>query len=245
MNLILLHAHELDWQQESNSPNNTATAELQGRRFLHILSVHKANIGDELRVGVIDGEIGTGKVIGIDENSIKLRVCLQQQPPSRLPVTLILALPRPKMLKRILQSATSMGVKKIILVNSYKVEKSFWQSPVLEAENIQQQLILGLEQSIDTQLPKVSIKKRFKPFVEDELPALTQNKRCIVAHPNQQAAPCIASNQETLLAIGPEGGFIPYEVEQFNHAGFETVTLGKRILRVETAIPVLLSKLFL
>ena len=245
MNIILLHAHELDWQQESNSPNNTATAELQGRRFLHIQSVHKANMGDELRVGVIDGEIGTGRVIGIDENSIRLQVCLQQQPPPRLPVTLILALPRPKMLKRILQSATSMGVEKIILVNSYKVEKSFWQSPVLEAENVQQQLILGLEQSIDTQLPEVSIKKRFKPFVEDELPALTQNKRCIVAHPNQQAAPCIASNQETLLAIGPEGGFIPYEVEQFNHAGFETVTLGRRILRVETAIPVLLSKLFL
>lgn len=246
MNLILLHPKELTWQGDSDSRIESAEAVLEGRRFLHIQSVHKAEIGDLLRVGVINGSRGTGAVKHIDSNSITLNVILHQhEAPPVLPATLILALPRPKMLRRILQSATSMGVKKLILLNSYKVEKSFWQSPYLEEASINEQLILGLEQAIDTAMPEVFLRKRFKPFVEDELPALADGKRCIVAHPDPQAQTCSPSQQDTVLAIGPEGGFIPYEVEKLNAAGFETVTLGNRILKVETAVPVLLSKLFL
>jgi 16S rRNA (uracil1498-N3)-methyltransferase len=245
MNLILLHSNELIWKGDSDSRIESAEAVLKGRRFLHIQSVHKAEIGDLLRVGVINGSTGTGAVKHIDSNSITLNVMLHQhEPPRPLPVTLILALPRPKMLRRILQSATSMGVKKIILLNSYKVEKSFWQSPYLEPASIDEQLVLGLEQAVDTTMPEVILQKLFKPFVEDVLPALAKGKRCIVAHPDQQATSCSASHAETLLAIGPEGGFIPYEVEKLNSVGFETVTLGQRILKVETAVPVLLSKLF-
>jgi len=245
MNLILLHPNELIWQGDSDSRIESAEAVLKGRRFLHIQSVHKAEVGDLLRVGVINGSTGTGAVKHINSNSITLNVILHQhEPPPPLPVTLLLALPRPKMLRRIIQSATSMGVKKIILLNSYKVEKSFWQSPYLEPASIEEQLILGLEQAVDTTLPEVILRKRFKPFVEDELPGLARGKRCIVAHPDLQAPFCTTGNSETLLAIGPEGGFIPYEVEKLNNVGFETVTLGPRILKVETAVPVLLSKLF-
>src|SRR5690554_7099628 len=57
--------------------------------------------------------------------------------------TLILALPRPKMLKRILIDATSLGVKRIILLNSWKVEKSYWQTPELHAKLLQEKLLLG------------------------------------------------------------------------------------------------------
>ena len=245
MNLILLHPKELIAQGNSDSRIETAEAVLTDRRFLHIQSIHKAEIGDLLRVGVINGSMGTGAVKQISSNSITLQVMLHQhEAPPPLPVTLILALPRPKMLKRILQSATSMGVKKIILLNSFKVEKSYWQSPYLRDDSIEEQLILGLEQAVDTTMPEVILKNRFKPFVEDELPALAKGKRCIVAHPDKSGGQCINSHNETLLAIGPEGGFIPYEIEKLNEAGFETVSLGKRILKVETAVPVLLSKLF-
>jgi 16S rRNA U1498 N3-methylase RsmE len=100
-----------------------------------------------------------------------------------LPLTLLLALPRPKMLKRILQTVATMGVERLVLMNSYRVEKSFWDSPFLQPQAIEDELTLGLEQGKDTVLPQVILEKRFKPFVEDRLPALSANSLRLVAHP--------------------------------------------------------------
>ena len=135
-------------------------------------------------------------------------------------------------------------MKKLFLINAYRVEKSFWSTPILEPEQVEHHFRLGLEQAGDTVLPELTIKKRFKPFVEDELPALAANTRALIAHP-YQSIPCPEpANEETLLVIGPEGGLIPYEVELMKAQGLESISLGARILRVETAVPVLLSRLF-
>jgi RsmE family RNA methyltransferase len=137
-----------------------------------------------------------------------------------------------------------MGVQRLVLMNSYRVEKSFWDSPWLAEDAIREQLLLGLEQAKDTVLPEVILAPRFKPFVEDTLPALCQNTRCLLAHPIAPQPCPIALNQPLTLAIGPEGGFISYEVEKLAEAGFEPVHLGVRILRVETAVAVLIGRLF-
>ncbi|HWV10810.1 MAG TPA: 16S rRNA (uracil(1498)-N(3))-methyltransferase, partial [Pseudomonas sp.] len=167
-----------------------------------------------------------------------------QPAPAKLPLTLLLALPRPKMLKRVLQTVSAMGVPRLVLLNSYRVEKSFWQTPFLEPEAIREQLILGLEQARDTVLPEVIIEKRFKPFVEDRLPALVGDSLGLVGHPGDYPACPRAVEQPVTLAIGPEGGWIPYEVEKLQEAGLHPVQLGERILRVETAVTALLARLF-
>ncbi len=217
---------------------------LEGRRLRHIREVHRVSEGDELRVGLSGGLIGAGRITSLNTNSLEMAVTLVHAPPPALPVTLILALPRPKVLKRILLSVTAMGVKKIILLNSYRVEKSFWQSPVLQDENIRRQLVLGLEQSRDTILPEVLLKPLFKPFVEDELPSLIKSTLPLVAHPVGQE-PCPRDvGSPVSLAIGPEGGFIPYEIQKLSACGFRTVHIGSRILNIEAAVPSLLSRLF-
>ena len=66
----------------------------------------------------------------------------------------------------------------------------------------------------------------------------------IIAHPGEAAAANQLNNAQTILAIGPEGGFVDNEVALFCSRVFTQVQLGERILRVETAIPVLLAKLF-
>jgi RsmE family RNA methyltransferase len=158
---------------------------------------------------------------------------------------MLLALPRPKMLKRTLQTIATMGVKHLYLINSYRVEKSYWQTPYLQPDAIEEELLLGLEQGVDTLLPRVHLRQRFKPFVEDELPALIAGKQALLAHPADDAMVCPRSTSvETVVALGPEGGFIPYEITKLKDAGFTPVTLGTRILRVETAVPVILAKLF-
>ena len=218
---------------------------LSGRRLKHLHEVHRAAAGDRLRVGRLGGLMGEGHLLSLDEAHAELEVELTQTPPAKLPLTLILALPRPKMLKRVLQTVAAMGVPRLVLVNSYRVEKSFWQTPFLEPEAIREQLILGLEQARDTVLPQVSIEKRFKPFVEDRLPLLAAGTLGLVGHPGAYPACPRAVEQAVTLAIGPEGGWIPYEVELLREAaGLQPVQLGERILRVETAVPALLARLF-
>lgn len=217
---------------------------LQGRRLQHLREVHRAECGDSLRVGRLGGLMGRGELLSLDAEQAELQISLDTHPPAKLPLTLLLAVPRPKMLKRVLQTVSAMGVARLVLLNSYRVEKSFWQTPFLEPAAIREQLILGLEQARDTVLPEVTLEKRFKPFVEDRLPALAGGTLGLTGHPGDYPACPRAVEGPVTLAIGPEGGWIPYEVELLRLAGLQPVQLGERILRVETAVPALLARLF-
>ncbi|MBI5415488.1 MAG: 16S rRNA (uracil(1498)-N(3))-methyltransferase [Candidatus Omnitrophica bacterium] len=213
-------------------------------RYVHVRDIHRAGVGDELKVGLIGGRVGAGKITSLTEGALEMDVRFDQDPPPALAVTLILALPRPNILKRSLQTASAMGVKRIFLVNSARVEKSFWLSPVLRPERVREQMVLGLEQAVDTILPEVELRPLFKPFVEDELAGLIRGTQALAAHP-ESPTPCPRSvNQPVTLLIGPEGGLIPYEVEKLTALGFTPVHLGKRVLRVDTAVPALLARLF-
>lgn len=235
MNLLLLHPDDL-------RPDGTAV--IDGRRLQHMLKVQRVTTGQQLRAGLLNGMMGQATVEHLDSTQALLDLQLDQPAPPKLPLTLILALPRPKMLKRTLQTIASMGVARLVLVNSFRVEKSFWQTPWLEPANIREQLLLGLEQACDTVLPEVILEKRFKPFVEDRLPGLSADSLKLVAHPGGFPECPRALSEPTTLAIGPEGGWIPYEVEMLRTAGFQPVQLGPRILRVETAVPALIARLF-
>lgn len=235
MNIILL-------QQSDFIAENKVR--LNDQRFLQIRDIHQSQIGDSVRAGIINGDMGRGIISAIDDNSVELDLTLDTPPPPKLPLSLVLALPRPKMLRRILRTVAELGVTEMHLINSYRVEKSFWQTPVLEASLIEGYLLQGLQQAKDTILPTVHLHQRFKPFIEDEFPTIVKNKRSLLAHPNtgESCPHCI--DEELVLVVGPEGGFIPYEVDKLLDAGCEGVHLGERILRVENAVNVLVAKLF-
>jgi len=159
------------------------------------------------------------------------------------PLSLVLALPRPKVLKRTLKHITVLGVKKIYLINSFRVDKSYWQTPFLQQDSIRKIFLDSLEQACDTVLPELFLRPLFKPFVEDELPELIKNTVPLVAHPGTGSGAIDISGKHITLAIGPEGGFIPYEIEKLKVCGFKEFNFGQRILPVETAVPGLLSLL--
>ncbi|MFJ3467518.1 16S rRNA (uracil(1498)-N(3))-methyltransferase [Pseudomonas sp. NPDC090201] len=217
---------------------------LRDRRLKHMQEVHRSEVGDSLRVGRVGGLLGSAELLRLEPREAELSVSFDREPPAKLPLTLVLALPRPKMLRRVFQTVATMGVPRVILVNSYRVEKSFWQTPFLTPASIRENLILGLEQARDSVLPEIVIEKRFKPFVEDRLPAIVDGTLGLVGHPGD-FPPCPrAVEQPVTLAIGPEGGWIPYEVELLRASGLNPVQLGERILRVETAVTALLARLF-
>lgn len=235
MNLILLPPESL---------GEDGLVRLTGRQMRHVREVHRAETGQRLRIGLEGGRMGTAELLEDGPECLLLRATLDGEPPPRLPLTLLLALPRPKMLKRILQTVATLGVTRLVLMNSYRVEKSFWDSPFLQPEAIREELWLGLEQGRDTVLPEVVLEKRFKPFAEDRLPAMAEGSLKLVAHPGAEEACPVGVNRPVTLAIGPEGGFIPYEVELLARQGFRPVHLGPRILRVETAVTALAARLF-
>jgi len=214
------------------------------RRVRHVRTVHRAAVGDELRVGVVGGRLGTAVVSAGDRDRLALDVTLAHQPPAPLPITLILALPRPKVVRRVLQGVAALGVKRCILVAAWRVERSYWESPRLTAAAVRADLVLGLEQAGDTVLPAVELRRRFKPFVEDEIASVAGASRRLVAHPAAAAACPRAVATAVTLAVGPEGGFTDYEVDLLAAHGFEAVSMGSRVLRVEQAVPALLGRLF-
>jgi RsmE family RNA methyltransferase len=217
---------------------------LSGRRLLHVREILGSASGDELRVGIIGGRTGRGRVDRVDGDALEMTVQLETEPLDPLPLRLILALPRPKVLNRIIAAAASMGIRDIDLINSWRVEKSYWKSPRLTAENLRMQSILGLEQAGDTMLPTIRLHQLFKPFVRGELSDSVSGKLALLAHPRGAIEVPRNVGQPVVLAIGPEGGFIEREVETFQEIGFTAVSLGSRILRVETAIACLVGRLF-
>ncbi|WP_027873680.1 16S rRNA (uracil(1498)-N(3))-methyltransferase [Spongiibacter marinus] len=235
MNLLLLQPSDF---------TGADTVQISDTRAQHIRKVLRAELGQQLRCGVLNGQLGSAEITGLG-STIELRVNLNTPAPAKLPLTLLLALPRPKAARRIIRSATELGVEKIILLNSYRVDKSYWQSPLVDDAHLHAAMLEGLEQCGDTQLPSIERATRFKPFVEDVLPALLQHRQGLLAHPYHSQDVPAASNQPRLLAIGPEGGFIPYEVEKLLAAGMQGFSLGPRILKVETAVPSIIGRLFL
>jgi 16S rRNA (uracil1498-N3)-methyltransferase len=232
MNIILLESD--DWMDDG-------TVRLTDRRLQHLTKVLKSQPGDSLKVGVMDGNRGRGEVLSVDDHEAYLQVTLNQTPPHRHPCDIAVALPRPKMLRRVLRTVAEMGVTDLHLIHSARVEKSFWQSPLLTPDKIKTSLCAGLERSGDTRLPCVHMHQRFRPFVEDELPSLMAGRPCWLAHPGATIN-LAAQRGAGIIMLGPEGGFIPFEVELAQSIGALPVNLGERTLSVDTAVTVALSQ---
>ncbi len=233
MNLVLLFKEDFISKHR---------VELRDRRREHIANILKSNVGDEICVGLCGGKVGIGTVVEMGE-SIVLDVILNQAPPKALDLTLVLALPRPHMFKRALSFSASLGIKKVFILNFNRVDKSLWNSSTLKPEVIREHLVLGLEQSKDTILPEVIIKKSFKAFVQDELPALMKGSLGLVAHPGGRYGCPRQIDQKITLVVGPEGGIVPFELTLLQEIGFKTMDLGPRILRVDAVLPFIIGKL--
>ncbi len=233
MNIILFEKKEL----------TDSRLILRDHRASHIVKVLKSNVGDILRVGEVDGDMGRGVVVTIKKKYpfiVELSVSLTPDDTPFASIDLLLALPRPIMLKRILSQVTALGVGHIYLINASRVEKSFWDAGIVNHMEYRPHLLQGLEQAVDTHLPGISIHRRFKAFVEDVLPEiLCQYGSFVVAHPDSTntLSRCLAGRRgRVLYGIGPEGGWGNFEIEKFKETGMTCFSTGPRILKVDTAV---------
>ena len=234
MNLLLLHPDQrLDGDRWR----------LDDRQATHVRSVLKLAEGDHCRAGLLDEGTGQAVIESIKNNEIEISFKVDSKPAAALPLNLLLALPRPKMLKRLLVDAASLGIKNIVLVNAAKVDKSYWQTPNLKGDLLREKLLLGLEQAGDPVMPRLRLAPRFRPFIEDELDQWAGPGRRLLAHPGPFPELPRGLDEPATLAIGPEGGWTPFEVALLEQQGFGCHRFGSRILRVETALPALVGAL--
>jgi RsmE family RNA methyltransferase len=239
MNLLLVERQEID---------ANGVVVLADRRAEHLLKVLKVEPGRPLRVGVIDGALGAGVVLAVEGPKVRLQVEEPEGLPPPATVDLIVALPRPQALHRLVQWSATMGVGRLDLVNAWRVEKSFFSSPSVAPEQIRRHLLLGAEQGRTTRLPEVHVQKLLVPFLEElggpEVSGSAVHR--MLAHPNADHAIeevwSEGGRKRVQVAIGPEGGWIDREVETFGQAGFKPVSLGPWILRVETAVAAALAQ---
>lgn len=227
MNIVLLQPG--DWIAEG-------IAVVRDRRAGHIREVLKAAVGERLRVGLLGGACGQGLIEALEPDGVRLRVELNEAPPARHRFTIVLALPRPKMLRRILRHCAEFGVADLHLIHSARVEKSYWQSPLLQPQQLAEALQAGLERSRDTIAPQVQVHRRFRPFVEDQLPELCAGRPCWLAEMGAPLRLAEAPPVPAVVMIGPEGGFVPFEVQLATAVIAKRVSLGERILSVDTAL---------
>jgi len=221
-------------------------------RAEHIIKVLRSEVGDLVRVGLLNGGKGTGKILDL-KRKFPFFVDLHMQISELLPVVssidLILALPRPIMLKRILSQVTALGVGTIHLIHANRVEKSFWEASIVAEKGFKPFLLHGLEQAIDTRLPKICLHRKFKPFIEDYYSTI-RDSYCyhILAHPDGQTAlqkEIDGEHGRAVFAVGPEGGWVDYEVQKFREYGFIDCSIGERILKVDTAVIALHARISL
>lgn len=235
MNLLLLEPEEL---------RADGTAQLTGRRHAHAREVLRAQEGDLLRVGVRGGSVGTARVLEQGEHALTLATVLDAPAPPRANLTLVLALPRPKALKRLLPALACFGLDRVVLLNAARVEKSYFEAKALEPATVSRLFDEGLEQGKDTVSPELWVRERFRPFVEDELPQLSRGaEHLLVCHPGASPLPRREGRARAVVAVGPEGGWVGFELELFEKAGFARAGLGERPLRTEVAVPALLGAL--
>ena len=224
---------------EPSEPSGNQRARLTDARARHIRRVLRKSVGDTLRIGLVDGPLGTGRVVAIDDNAVEIDCAWEDAPPVRPPHELILALPRPKVLRRLWAQFAAMGLRRIHLVNAARVERCYFDSHVVEESTYRPLLIEGLRQAVDTRLPVVSVHRFFRPFVEDLPP---DGPRRVCLDPVAADQPLDAAGP-TLLAIGPEGGWVDFERDLLRVQGFSFRDLGPRVLRTDTACVAALARL--
>lgn len=220
---------------------------LVDRRADHLRKVLRVEAGKAVRAGVVRGPLLDATVVAVSPEAVELETAPRAgaAPPKRPPVDLVVALPRPQILHRVLQFAAAMGVARVDLVAAWRVEKSYFQSPSAQPDAIARHLRLGTEQGGGTWVPEAALHHRLVPLVT-QLQSAAPRRR-LLAHPGQAALESRlgdqASGEPLCLAIGPEGGWIDREVETWRAAGFEPVSLGPWVLRVEAAVVAALAQI--
>jgi 16S rRNA (uracil1498-N3)-methyltransferase len=239
VNLLLIDREEL---------TEAGRVTLTDRRAEHLRRVLDVHVGQELNAGIVRGPRAVARVIAVGS---EIELVIEAREASEVPtVDLVLAVPRPKALPRIVQAAASFGIRRVDIINAWRVDPSYFSSHKLSRGALVTDARLGCEQGRQTYVPEIEVHRFFVPYVEQVLgPRLVaeRKRRLIVAHPAAaQAIETVlapGTPQPVVVAVGPDGGFLEREIGSLVGIGGELSHFGRAVLRSEIAVTAILSQI--
>lgn len=213
------------------------------RRACHLREVLGVAVGSTVKIGIVGGSVGTAEVVRDGPSGVELRFTTTADPPPQLDVELVLAMPRPKALARVIEACAAFAIRRIDLTNAWRVDKSYLRSPKLAPEALAHSARLGAEQGATTHLPEIHVHERLMELLDARFADRGAGR--LIAHPGAAPIENVTSLGRKVIAIGPEGGWIDRELDTFVARGFQPCSLGAPILRVESAVSAALGQLML
>ena len=220
-----------------------------GERAAHVVEVLHGEPGQTIKTGVIGGDVGTSVVERIDGEGDSLSVVAatsHDSPPLMPWCDMLLAMPRPRVFKRLLPQLAAMGAGRIVLVGAEKVEKCYWSAGCLDEAEYRPLMVEGLVQAGTSILPELRVERSLRRYMETRFEdEFAGSARRFLAHPDAapRVPPPASGAGRVLVAVGPEGGWTDAELAMLGAHGFARLSLGPRILKTETAAVALLAVL--
>ncbi|UTC66438.1 MULTISPECIES: 16S rRNA (uracil(1498)-N(3))-methyltransferase [unclassified Treponema] len=222
-------------------------------RYQHIKKVLHLKEGDAFKAGLINGNIGEALISHLSEEKIVFSFSpnradkiedrtdadrIERKPLPLPPIKIILGFPRPIQLRRILRDAASLGFAEIILCGTELGERSYLRSNLSSPEEIKKYIIDGISQAGQTLMPEFSFCNSVKEALKDLSDTSFSGSKVLLDIGDFPSLSTfkMQEGEDLTIAIGSERGWTQNERETFLAEGFVSYSMGKRILRTETAI---------
>ena len=214
------------------------TAYVRGDDHKHLFKVLRLKVGDKVVVNDLKGQDYAGEIQEMDKQwtKISIREKILDTNESPLRVTLFQGLPKAGKMDLIVQKCTELGVMKIVPVDTARVVVKSAQE-YKKMDRLKRIALEAAKQSKRSTLPEIVEPISF----EDGIKMMADYDVVVVPYENQEDFGFTALKEAVPTAgtmaifVGPEGGFTEEEIHVLRAAHANIVTLGKRILRTETA----------
>lgn len=227
------------------------TVTITGEDALHMTRVLRMKPGEEIMVSSTAGGDWMCVTEEFAENSVVCRILSRCEEDRELParIHLFQGLPKSDKMELIIQKAVELGAYRIVPVATrnavVKLDEKKAAQKVSRWNSI---AMAAAKQSKRSMVPEVSGVMSFREALleaSDYAGKLFPYENAEGIRATREAVAAARPGTDIAVFIGPEGGFDPSEVQAAEAAGFIPVTLGKRILRTETAGLCILSALML
>jgi len=221
---------------------NDRSVIITGTDVNHIKNVLRMKVGEELAVSNgIDGREYRCGIVSLGEDAVECELRFIKEDAVELPVkvTLFQGLPKADKMELIIQKAVELGVTEIVPVATkrcvVKLDDKKAAAKVARWQSIAEAAAKQSKRGIIPQvLPVQSFKLALKQAAEMDVRLIPYELASGMEH-TRELLGRLKPGQSVAVFIGPEGGFEESEIALAGENGVESITLGKRILRTETA----------